>query len=119
MSVHAILIFSSDPLAAALLGAAGELAGCVPYYAREDEAARAALLRVRPAVVLIDCDHEEACSDEFVGPALMTGAKVVLFRSRNTRRDMQPFADRLSLHVMNMPSDITTFGALLPDLLGS
>ncbi|MEP6989983.1 MAG: hypothetical protein ABJA80_03565 [bacterium] len=117
--MQAILIFSSDPLAAALLGAAGELAGCVPHYAREDEAARAALLRVRPAVVLIDCDHEETCSDEFVGPALMTDAKVVLFHSRSTRRDMQSFADRLSLHVMNMPADITTFGARLRELLGS
>ena len=117
MSRHAVLIFSSDALAAALLGAAVELTGHVPHFVRQGEAARGALLRVRPRLVLIDCDHEESCSDEFVGPALMTGSQVLLFRSRRTERDMASFADRLALRVVEMPMDHDSLTRLLTETL--
>lgn len=115
---HAVLILSSDALAAALLGAAVELAGHQPHFARQAEPARSALLRVRPKLVLIDCDHEESCSDEFVGPALMTGGKVLLFRSRRTQRDRGEFAERLSLHVIDMPLDHHELTTILHEVLG-
>lgn len=117
VSRHAVLIFSFDPLAAALLGAAVELASHVPHFARQGEAARSALLRVRPQLVLIDCDHEESCSDEFVGPALMTGARVILFRSRRTERDMSEFAERLSLRTIDMPAEHDDLTRLLREML--
>ena len=107
VSRHSVLVFSADPLAAALLGAAVELSGHLPHFARLDEPARSALLRVRPRLVLVDCDHEEACSDEFVGPALMTGARVILFKSRRTQRDMSDFAERLQLTIIEMPLEHT------------
>ena len=75
-------------------------------------------MRVRPQLVLIDCDHEESCSDEFVGPALMTGARILLFRSHRTQRDMSAFADRLKLRVMDMPTEHSVFSALLEQMLG-
>ena len=117
MSFRAVLIFSSDPLAAALLGAAVELAGHAPHFAEKDEPARAALMRVRPRLALIDCDHEESCSDEFVGPALMTGARVLLFRSRGNLRDMAELADRLKLRVIDMPTSHDTLTAVLGEML--
>ena len=103
MTRHAVLVFSSDPLAAALLGAAIELSGHEPCYPQTDESARSALLRLRPRLVLIDCDHEESCSDAFVGPALMTDSEVLLFRSRHTQRDIGDFADRLGVMVLDLP----------------
>jgi hypothetical protein len=117
VSRTAVLIFSADPLASALLGASVELAGYAPHFPRQNEAARAALLRVRPRLALVDCDHEEACSEEWVGPALMTGANVFLFRSRRTARDMSKFADRLSLHVIDMPADHEDLIQLMKDAL--
>jgi hypothetical protein len=117
VSFHAVLILSSDPLAAALLGAAVELAGHVPHFQRKDESARNALLRVRPRLVLVDCDHEEGCTDEFVGPALMTGARVLLFRSQRTHRNMNEFATRLSLRIVDMPSEHDALTALLREML--
>lgn len=120
MSRHAALIFSSDPLAAALLGAAVELAGHAPHYPLPNgEAARAALLRTRPRLVLIDCDHEESCSDAFVGPALMTGARILLFRSRHTVRDVSDLARRLDLEVLEMPADSEALTRRLRDLLAA
>jgi DNA-binding response OmpR family regulator len=118
VSRHAVLVLSSDALAAALLGAAVELAGHVPHFARQGEPARSALLRVRPKLVLIDCDHEESCTDEFVGPALMTGGKVLIFRSRRTEHDRTEFAERLSLRVVDMPLDHTALTTLLEETLG-
>jgi hypothetical protein len=105
VSRHAVLVLSSDPLAAALLGAAIELAGHAPRFPLAEEAARTALLRVRPKLVLIDCDHEDGCSDAFIGPALMTGSRVMLFRSRRTHRDASEFAGRLGVEVMDMPME--------------
>jgi hypothetical protein len=119
VSSHDVLIFSADPLAAALLGAAVDLAGHVPGFPKPDETARAALLRVRPGVALVDCDHEEACSDGFVGPALMTGAKVLLVQSRRTKRDATELAKRLGLVVAQMPMDHQALARLLDDLLRS
>lgn len=118
VSVEAVLVFSCDPLSAALLGAAVELEGHRPYFAAAAETARNALLRVRPRVVLIDCDHEESCSEEFVGPALMTGARVLLIRSARTVRDMSDFAMRLGVQILNMGEEHGLFPAILRELIG-
>jgi hypothetical protein len=119
VSRHAVLIFSADPVAGALLGAVVELAGHAPHFPQHDEAARGALMRVRPRVVLIDCDHEETCADAFIGPALMTGAQVVLYRSRRTKRESREFAGRLGLTVVELPSDQEKLTRLLQELLTS
>ena len=113
-----VLVLSSDPLAAALIGAAIELAGHDPRFARSDESARAALLRVRPRLVVVDCDHVEACSDGFIGPALMTGSRVLLFRSPRTRRDVSELTGRLGLRVMDMPLEHEPLTRLLHEMLG-
>jgi len=87
VSRTSILILSADPLAAALLGAAVELTGFTPRFAVANESPRSALLRIRPALVLIDRDDQEACTDAFIGPALMAAARVVIFHSpRSTGR---------------------------------
>jgi DNA-binding NtrC family response regulator len=103
--VSVVLIFSADPLGAALLGAAVELAGHTPHFPQAGESARAALRRVRPRIALVDCDHEDACTEAFIGPAVMTGARVLLFRSRRTRREVGDLADRLRVEVIEMPVD--------------
>ena len=105
MSRHAVLILSADPLAAALLGAALELAGHVALFPQREESARGALLRLRPRVVLVDCDHEEACNEAFVGPAMMLGARVLLFAAPGEGAAATGFAARLGLTIMELPVD--------------
>ena len=117
VSRHDVLIFSADPLAAALLGAAVELAGHAPHFPQREEGARAALLRLRPRLTLIDCDHDDACSESFIGPALMTGAKVQLFRSHRTQRDAYSFARRLGLSIVELSVEHDALTPLLHDLL--
>jgi hypothetical protein len=116
VSRHDVLLFSADPLASALLGAAVELAGHAPCFPQAGETARAALRRLRPRAVLIDCDHEEACSDAFIGPALMTGARVQLFRSRRTQRTASDVARRLGVSIVDLPIEPEALTTLLRDL---
>lgn len=107
------MIFSEDPLAAALIGAAVELIGFEPTFPADAEAPRDALLRERPGLVLVDCDHDQACRPSFFGPVLMTGARVLLVGSRRTRRDVTEVAARLGLRAVTLPSDLETIAALL------
>lgn len=117
VSRAAVLVLSSDPLSAALLGAAIELAGHAPRFSQPDEPPRAALLRVRPRLVVVDCDHEDACSEAFVGPALMTGSRVLLFRTSRTRRDMSELSERLGLRIMAMPMEHEALVRILDELI--
>lgn len=109
----AVLIFSEDPLAAALLGAAVELVGFEPTFPLGAESPREALLRKRPPLVLVDCKDEGACHPSFLGPALMTGARVLLLCGRRTRRDAAPIAARFGLRTIEMPTDLSTIARLL------
>ncbi|MBA3671094.1 MAG: hypothetical protein H0W68_03595 [Gemmatimonadaceae bacterium] len=101
----AVLIISHDPLASALLGAAVEIAGHAPHFPQDGERVRVSLLRVRPRLVLVDCEHDEACSESFVGPSLMTGARILLFRSSRSRVPVKDFVSRLGLRTVELPSD--------------
>ena len=112
-----VLVLSSDPLAAALLGAAIELAGYEPRFPDSSESARTALLRARPRLVVVDCDHEEGCSDAFIGPALMTGSRVLLFRSTRTKRDVSELSARIGLRVAEMPMAHEPLTRLLRQML--
>jgi hypothetical protein len=117
VSRDAVLVLSEDPLAAALLAAATELAGYAPRFPLPNEPSRTALRRVRPGLVLVDCDHTEACTDEFVGPALMTGSRVLLFRSPRTRRDVSGLSARIGLRVAEMPMAHEPLTQLLRQML--
>lgn len=117
MSDNAVLVLSSDPLAAALIGAVVELAGRAPRFPHHDESLRGALLRVRPRLVVIDCDHEDACSETFIGPALMTGSQVVLFRSRRTKHDVSAMANRLGLRTVEMPAEHESLTMVVQELM--
>ena len=119
VSRHDVLILSADPLAAALLGAAVELAGHVPSFPQPHEGARAALIRLRPRVVLVDCDHDEACSEEVIGPALMTGASVQLFSAPRSARNATALAHRLGLTLVRLPMEHGDFTTLLHELSGT
>jgi hypothetical protein len=109
----AVLIFSEDPLAAALIGAAVELVGFEPVYPLNRESPREALLRKRPPLVLVDCDHDAACRPSFFGPALMTGARVILLSARRAQRDPASIATHFGLRAIRMPADLESIAAVL------
>jgi hypothetical protein len=116
VSHHAVLILAGDPLAAALLGAAVEQAGCLPHFPQPGEASRAALRRLRPRLVLVSCDHSDACSDAFIGPALMTGAAVLVIQTRVASSETRDTVERLDLTVVDLSKDAEALGRCLRSL---
>ena len=118
MTAAEVLIVATDPLAGALLGAAVELAGYVPLFPREGESARDSLRRGKPCAVLVDCDSEDACGGAFFGPALMLGAKIAVFTSSRSVRELQPVAEEFGVRVFDLPIDFADLKALLDDCAG-
>ena len=113
MTLHVVLIFSTDALAGALLGAAVELVGASAQYPHAEEEPRDALLRVRPAVALIDCDHESACTESFFGPALMIGARVAVFSSSRSKRALDPIAEEFGVCAFGLPIDFAELSKII------
>jgi hypothetical protein len=108
----AVLILSEDPLAAALIGAAVELTGLEPTFPAAQDQPREALLRERPGLVLLDCDHA-TCGPNFVGPAMMTGARVILVTSGRNRGDGGSVASQFGLRSLALPADVAAIAEAL------
>lgn len=112
-----VLVFSVDPLAAALLGAAVEVAGHVVAFPQPGESARDAVMRLRPRAALVDCDHEEACTESFFGPAMMVGARVAVFSSQRSQRALEPIAEQFRVRMFKLPIEVSELDLLLEALL--
>jgi hypothetical protein len=110
-----VLILSPDALSVALVGALVELEGMQPVFATADEAPRDALIRTRPRYVLIDVEHPNAVSPQLIGPATMTGARVLLFGTRHSARDLPETAAMHDLTWFSLPIERTEFARLLRD----
>jgi len=116
MNAHVVLVFSTDPLAAALLGAAVELAGYRPTFPDDGEPSRDAVMRLRPQAALVDCDHVDACTEAFFGPALMVGARVAVFSSSRSQRTLDPIAEQFSVRQFTLPIEFPALQLLLAEL---
>ena len=68
---------------------------------------------MRPFAVLIDCNHSEACAESFIGPALMTGARVILFRSPRAGGAIPEGVARLELPTLALPADAARLALVL------
>lgn len=109
------LILSPDPLGAALLGAATELAGFRVSYAADGESPPDCIRRVKPAVVLVDVTHAITGDPASLGPALMTGATVIFFGGARMLRDIAVLVSSSRAATIALPEEID----LLPALLGA
>ena len=105
MKRNDVLILSADPLAAALLGAAVELVGHQPHFPEPRESPRVALRRVRPRAVLVDGEHEDACTESFIGPALMTGTRILVFDAGGRGERGAKLARHGGIEVVHLPDD--------------
>ena len=74
------------------------------------------MLRTRPAVALVDCDHQEACTESFFGPALMTGARVAVFSSGRSLRTLDPIAEQFDVRTFALPIEVAGLQQLLAAL---
>lgn len=118
MSAPLVLVFSHESLAAALIGAAVEVAGFTPVFPYDGESPRDAVMRVRPRVALVDCDHPDACTEAFFGPALMVGARTAVFSSARSQRQIVEIAKQFRVARFTVPIEFDQLKALLRELAG-
>lgn len=113
----AALVLSTDPVAAALVGALVETLGFEPRFAVPGKSPRDALLRHRPRIVLLDCEHGNACSPAFLGPAAMLDIPVVLFGSAKCAELLADSAARFGLPALTLPAPLAAVGRVIADAI--
>jgi len=73
-----VLILAREELIAALLGLLVETTGHSVSFAQPEEGSAGAVRRIRPSVVIVDCDHRD-CKDDLFKAANEVGARLILF----------------------------------------
>lgn len=73
-----VLILAREELISALLGLLVEATGHSVYFATPEENTPDAVRRIRPNVVIVDCDHRD-CTGDFMKAANEVGARLILF----------------------------------------
>jgi hypothetical protein len=101
-----VLVLSDQPMTAALLGMLLELEGYEPAFGQEGENAEAALVRVRPLlVVLVDHALDVAKSDLFLARAARRQVGVVTFRAHGSGDGGTAWAQSRRVPSFRMPVD--------------
>ena len=112
-----VLIVSADAMAAALLGTLIELDGYQPLFPADGEPPAEALARLRPRLVLVDCDAGAACTADFFGDAAAHATAVVLFSHARLQGEVEDVAARHGLRAFALPIDRAALARLLADAL--
>ena len=112
-----VLVVSTDPVLAALLGLLAELGRHHPVYARGEERPQAALSRYRPRLVLLDVEHTDGFSDAFLTHAKHEGAKVLVFGRNHPGGDLRQRAEARQVPWLALPTDPATFARTLAEAL--
>jgi hypothetical protein len=108
-----VLILSTDAVTSALLSILAELEGYTPLFGTSDESPVESLSRLKPRLVLVDCDHSAACTDALFDLARSTDAKVVIFSPGRMRDEVRAFAEERSLPWFALPIDRRTLARTL------
>ena len=80
-----------------------ELAGYTPVFPDGDEQPLEAITRLRPVVVLLDCDHDVACEDEAYARAAETGSRVILFSAMRSQLETETLARQRGVTAFALP----------------
>jgi hypothetical protein len=107
-----VLILAREEIVAALLGLMVELQGLQPVYLGASEIAEDVILRERPAVVVIDCDHQD-CTDSLLAAVREAGAKPILFSPFRFEREVKRVARKHGVDSFTLPADPESFGRML------
>jgi hypothetical protein len=100
----AVLILPHDAAIGALMSELVGLAGYLPVFARADESLTQAVRRIRPAIVLVDCDHEWAFSDPMRAAIAESGGRVVLFSGGRSETELRQHAAAAHVGYFSLPN---------------
>lgn len=108
-----ILIIAKEPMIAALMCSLVELSGHTAVVPRADEHPLASITRVRPAVLLLDCEHDIACGEAAYAGAEAQGARVLLFTPARSPDELERFAEERGLRSVALPVRLRDFSDAL------
>jgi DNA-binding NtrC family response regulator len=103
---HVVLILSSDPVAAALIGALVETLGYLVRFYAPPETPDAAIRRARPSVAMIDCGDPTLLNAELLGRATMRGISVLVFGSTAAIDGVRRLVTEHDLDALIMPATL-------------
>jgi AmiR/NasT family two-component response regulator len=111
--VQRVLIVAREEIIAALLGLLIDLQGYTPVFAERGETPAAAVARLAPSIVIVDCDHPVACTDEFFETVSHTGRAIVLFSPSRLRPEVRHIAAARKLTSFALPIEPANLGLIL------
>lgn len=112
-TIKGALILSPDAMAAALLGALLELLGLPAHFHSPVRGLDATLRRLRPSHVVVDVEAPALRDDAFLGRALMTGARVVIFGRTDRSAAVSDLVQRYGAIAVELPRDLDRLPVVL------
>jgi DNA-binding NtrC family response regulator len=112
-----ILVIAKEPLIQTLMCSLVDLSGHRAAQPRSDETVTATIHRVRPALLLLDCEHDCACEEEAYVACEKVGAEVLLFTPSRTHAEVADFAAERGLRSMALPIRLHEFSETLQSTL--
>ncbi len=114
-----ILVIAKEPLIQTLMCSLVDLSGHRAVRPRADETVVGSICRVRPHLLLLDCEHDAACEEEAYAAAASVGAEVLLFTPARTNAEVADFARGRGLRSMALPIRLHEFSETLQSSLGA
>lgn len=108
-----ILVIAKEPLIQTLMCSLVDLSGHRAAQPRSDETVAAAIARVRPRLLLLDCEHDGACEDDAYLAASSVGAAVLLFTPSRSHAEVADLAAQRGLPSMALPIRLHEFSETL------
>jgi CheY-like chemotaxis protein len=112
-----VLVVSTDPVIASLLGTLLEVERHRAVFPASGEEIQRALDRERPDLLLLDCDHPELRNDALVRQAKASGTGVVLFSPGRVDDEVRARAERSGLSWFSLPIDRLSLARVLTSAL--
>ena len=112
-----MLIVARDENIASLMESLVACAGYRPVHPAADERPLATLARVRPELLLLDCDHSLVLNDSLHDAARAAGSRVVLFSAAHPAWELDRFARRRGLRAVALPANPSIVGKALDDAM--
>jgi AmiR/NasT family two-component response regulator len=112
-----ILVIAKEPLIQTLMCSLVDLSGHQAVQPRGDESVVAAILRVRPQLLLLDCEHDDACEDAAYLAASSVGSEILVFTPSRSRAEVADFAAERGLRSLALPIRLHEFSETLQSSL--
>jgi AmiR/NasT family two-component response regulator len=108
-----ILVIAREPLIQTLMCSLVDLSGHHAAQPHDDETVATSIARVRPHLLLLDCEHDEACEDDAYRAAASVGATVLLFTPSRSRAEVADLAAERGLQSIALPIRLHEFSETL------